>query len=599
MLQADYLVGLPRRMGAALAALFAREPGKHSEKISVLDAIRRDTESLPLDAGDDAIFSQAERAQRAAYRICETLTTTDAILSELFALCDRHRINHPAGDTPREQIARCVDRAWWIRGIRKEHARRFEHVAIRLGFTGLRQGVYLSNESAFRQKRRNAQNAKLLENITLQNELGHEYTLAELAALGTANKAIRRGELMTRIRGFEEIANDLRHIGLFATVTAPSKYHSVGGTNPKYEGATPREAQAYLVGVWALMRSACQRAGIRPYGFRIAEPHTDGCPHWHLLLFVPAEKLDALRKIITDYALAEDGDEKGAAENRVKLVNIEAGKGTAAGYIAKYVAKNIDGEHVGDHKTRDGWTVAPDLCGDEMLTPSQRVTYWSQLHGIRQFQQIGGAPIGIWRELRRIKAETVTYAPKEVKAAWLAVQKIESADAGVKKLADFADYIRSQGGIFAGRNTAVRIAKKETIVEGRYATKTTLAPCGVYAAALPDRVYESVRYRWMKKEGGGVAVAVPWTGVNNCISDGSGAPWTKPENAGKNFLPAHESPVVGGEMFKEPSREEKNRELYLKHRKDAAEKFRKQHLAKLRQQQEENLLKKAGQCLND
>jgi ribosomal protein S9 len=593
MMQADYLVGLPRRMGAALSALFNREPGRHGDKLRVVSEIQRDAESLPLDAGDDQIFAQAERAQRAAYRICEVLTTTDAILSEMFALCDRHRINHPAGDTPREQIARCVDRAWWIRGIRKEHARRFEHVAIRLGFTGLKQGVYLSHESAFRQQRRNAQNAKLLTTITLQNELGHEYTLAELAALGTANKAIRRGELMTRIRGFEEIAKDLGHIGLFATVTCPSKFHSVGGTNKKYNGATPREAQAYLVHVWALMRSACQRAGIRPYGFRIAEPHTDGCPHWHLLLFVPYQQMVELRKIVTKYAFMEDGDEDGAEENRIKLVSIEAGRGTAAGYIAKYVAKNIDGHGVGEQKTRDNLVIEPDLCGDEMLTPSQRVTYWSQLHGIRQFQQIGGAPIGVWRELRRIKAETVTYAPDEIKSAWLAVQKIESNDAAIKKQADFAAYIRSQGGILQGRSTAIRLAKMEAIVEGRYATKSVLKPCGVYAVRRPESVYESVRYRWTKKEGGGVVVAVPWTGVNNCISDGSAAPWTSPENDKKNFYPADVSPVIGQEMFKEPSREEKNRELFLKHRKDAAEKFRKQHLAKLRQKQEENALSEA------
>ena len=513
----NYVNVLPRRMGAAISALFARDGyARHARKLAVVHELQHEGDNLPLTADDAALFRAAEQAQRACYADVSRLVTVDSIMASIAQRCEAANVPFPAGELPQEIIARAVDRNWWIRMLRKEHARRFEHVAIRLGFTGLRAGVYLSHESASRQARRNAQNQKLLESTTLVNENGQEYTLAELAALGMADKAKRRGELMTRIRGFEEIAFDMGHVGMFATITAPSKFHSVGGENANYQDFTPREAQSYLVGVWARIRASLHRRRIRVYGFRIAEPHSDGCPHWHLLLFVQAENLVDLETVITAHALAEDGEEKGAKENRCKLIRIEAGKGTAAGYIAKYIAKNIDGEGVGDHKTRDGYTIVPDLFGSETFTPSQRVTYWSQLHGIRQFQQIGGAPIGVWREIRRIKAEAVAKAPAEIKAAWHAVQSIKSTDAAVAKRADFAAYVRAQGGVFVGRNTAVRIAKSAVLVEGRYLTREELKPCGVYAVRKPEAVYESTRYTWTVKQGGGVAVAVPWTRVNNC-----------------------------------------------------------------------------------
>lgn len=540
--------GIPTRMAKAMYLVFQRDGQQaHQAKVDLIDRLLLDEDRIPLAdengqiAGEREIWVAAEHATRAVSEFCYQLQTVDAILAAVAELCARRGIAPPTGDTDEERMARAVDKAWWRRHLRVEWKRRFEHTSIQLGLTYVRTDPYVSRETAIMQDAQNRANQALLEERIATNEHGQSFTVAELAAKGMANKANRRGELMTRIRGFEECADQLRHVGLFWTQTCPSKFHSVGGTNPKYNGATPRDAQAYMVQVWAKQRAALHREGVRPYGFRIAEPHSDGCPHWHLLLFVERDQADRMEEIMRQYALEEDGDEAGAQANRVKLVRIEAGKGTAAGYIAKYVSKNIDGHGVGDHKTFENGTtyvLQPDLLGNLELTPSARVTYWSQVWGIRQFQQIGGAPIGVWRELRRIKEETVRTAPEEIKAAWRAVQKIEADDPSCTKQADFAAYLWAQGGPAVRRKElAVRLAARPVTIKGRYVTYEDEKPVGVYATDYPNEVWEGVHYRWTI-EGFDRTAAVdlpPRTGVNNCTDwaqrPAGGPAWTRPENA--------------------------------------------------------------------
>jgi hypothetical protein len=515
--------GIPSRMAKVVGRMFAGD----ERKASVIEQIVCDDQRVPLaldgkTVGVGALHHAAEGAARECYAICQRVQTADAIQIAVGMVCRRRGVPIPEGRTLHEVIARAVDKAWWRRQLRKEWMRRFEHTAIQLGLTYLRTDPYVSRETALMQERQNRENQKMLEARTAINEHGDRYTVAELAATGMGNKTLRRGELMLRIRGFEEVAEQLRDVGMFWTITCPSKFHAVGGTNDKYKGATPRDAQAYLVKVWAKMRAALKREQIQPYGFRIAEPHTDGCPHWHMLLFVAPAKAERMNQIIRAYALAEDGDEDGAQKNRAKLVQIEAGKGTAAGYIAKYVSKNIDGAGVGDHKTFENgstYVIAPDVFGDVEITASQRVTYWAQVWGIRQFQQIGGAPIGVWRELRRIEAATVANAPKEIRDAHQACQKIASDDPAIAKQASFAGYLWAQGGPTVGRGAAIKIAAREVTITGRYATYEAAKPVGVYLAAQAHAVYESVRYQWTISgpgEGGGVAFDLPRTGVNNC-----------------------------------------------------------------------------------
>jgi hypothetical protein len=109
--------------------------------------------------------------------------------------------------------------------------------------------------------------------------------------------------------------------------------------NKKYDGTKPNEAQAHLTATWARIRAALARRSVGIYGFRIAEPNHDGTPHWHCLVFHRPGDAEMLRSTISKYALAVDGDEPGARKHRVDFKPMDAAKGTAAGYIAKYVAK--------------------------------------------------------------------------------------------------------------------------------------------------------------------------------------------------------------------------------------------------------------------
>lgn len=537
-------MGIPSRMANAVHRLFG---GLNCRRGEVIDAILADDQRLPLAdsngmmTGPGAISVAALQAARECYEVCSSLHDEHAIKARIDVICSRRGVKSPVAATKGGYIARAADHAWWRRALRKELMRRFEHTSIQLGLTYVRADPYVSRETCLAQAAQNEANKKALAAVTATNENGDVYSLAELAELGMGNKTLRRGELMLRIRGFEEVADKMRHVGMFWTITCPSKYHSVGGTNAKYAefgSPTPRAAQAYLVKVWSAIRSALHRRGIQPYGFRIAEPHTDGCPHWHMLLFVAPEHQAAMEAVIHAYAMREDGDEQGAIKNRVKLVRIEAGKGTAAGYIIKYVCKSIDGAGVGDHKAfEDGRTyvIVPDMFDKKEFTASQRVTYWAQVHGIRQFQQIGGVPVGVWREFRRLSEESVRNAPEPIREAYQAAQKVESDNPAIAQRADFARFIRAMGGPTVGRQAAIQLAKRVEDVEGRYEQVEAHRPVGVYLAAQPHAVYESTRYRWTIDRAG-VALAVPRTGVNKYTQATQAPVAVAPEN--KKFTPS-------------------------------------------------------------
>lgn len=354
-------------------------------------------------------------------------------------------------------IKRAQDAAWWRRRLRVHVARVVEAGAVGLGLVHARRGGYVSSEGLGRRQAQLRRNAEALKRTLYRNEAGQVYSLHELAALGNSNPVVRGGELMTRIRGAEEYADARAHVGLFLTLTLPSRFHPVklgsGGRphpNKKYQGATPRDGQLWLRDKWAKTRAALAREGVRMYGLRVAEPHHDATPHWHALIWAEDEAAAlAIEEKVKDYWLSDDGDEPGAEEHRVKVKRMI--KGGAAGYVAKYIAKSVGNVALAEHMdVVNGQQIQLDLGPTDPANVKEtepghkRVDAWAATWGIRQFQTIGMPSVTVWRELRRVTPDQLELFSQEGDRA--AVRAFQACHRRGEIRADWRLFMEAMGG---------------------------------------------------------------------------------------------------------------------------------------------------------
>ncbi len=418
-------------------------------------------------------------------------------------------------------VMRMFNEVWWRGRLRRIASAWREHLHIAVGSVSKRKHVYASKNCVTDWREQKRRTREFLKGLDLEDEDGNRISLIEKYDGSVANPAIRRCELMTRIRGFENICNELGYVGEFYTLTAPSKYHATtkaGYRNRKWNGASPSDTQSYLTGLWARIRAKLHREEIRIFGIRVAEPHHDGTPHWHMLMFMLPEDVERVRLIIRDYAWEEDRHElrsDKAKKARFHAEAIDPEKGSATGYVAKYISKNIDGYAL------DGET--DDESGELLKETAPAVSAWAARWHIRQFQFIGGAPVTVYRELRRL-ADTETAHGLSIEFA--AVH--DAADAG-----DWAGYVNAQGGPFVRRDDLQVRTLYEPRAEFNQYGEETVCIRGVYDSSLGSGTPILTRLtQWKIVPKRAVDLAVDVKGapapsrssVNNCTGSESDPP---------------------------------------------------------------------------
>ena len=422
-------------------------------------------------------------------------------------------------DQPKAEsgILRMIAPEWWRLRLKRARDVQREHFAIAVGQVQKAASAYVSRSTLGEWIEQKKRNAEFFRKFDLINDQGDRVSLADMVHGSVANPAIRRCELMVRMRGFEDIANEEGLAGEFYTITAPSRFHAVhskGGFVSQWNGSNPQDTQRYLCGVWAKARAAISRAGIHVFGFRVVEPHHDGTPHWHMLLFMRPQDVDVVRDILCYHARITDSEElqtPHALKARFHVEPIDPEKGSATGYIAKYISKNIDGFSL------DGET--DDETGESLRDMAKAVSAWASRWRIRQFQQIGGAPVTVWRELRRLPGEEQILPTEDMDNVRFA------ADVG-----DWRAYTECQGGAFVARkDLTVRLAYEITKQGNEYAEDVQRVQ-GIYSPHVPDSEICTRLVKWQKvaKLAEAAAEAAfdldlnhPWSSVNNCTEGGT------------------------------------------------------------------------------
>ncbi|MGV3749289.1 replication endonuclease [Citrobacter freundii] len=408
-------------------------------------------EDVELLAQDIAIYMRSVLSEvhetvetQSDRRYAEYLYTEAAQLARLFFLTPPNWEKYCQGklfiDEATTGISKMLDDRYWHRNLKKYGTRWREHLHIAFGDVKRGAAPYCSKHHVEEWDTRRKRSRAIMARLELEDqETKERISLIEQIDKSISNPALRRVELMTRIGGFEKVATESGYAGQFFTMTAPSKYHAYtvfGHRNGKWNGASPRTTQRYLNRVWQQIRAELARRDIQVFGLRVAESHHDGTPHWHGLLFSLPEHSAELLEVMKDYATREDEDElqgKHGIRPRFEMKPIDHEIGSATGYVVKYISKNIDGYAL------DGET--DDENGRPLKETSKHATAWASCWGIRQFQFLGGAPVSVWRELRRFRNQE-----KADQINPLFAELHRAADAG-----DWQQYTQLQGGALVAR----------------------------------------------------------------------------------------------------------------------------------------------------
>ncbi|WP_088555359.1 replication endonuclease [Escherichia coli] len=423
---------------------------------------------------------------------------------------------------------------WWNSQLRHLRDIWREELLRAAGLVSRKTSVYISHEALLDWREKRQRTRDFLKAWDIENEEGERFSLEDIYWAGLSNPRNRRNEMMTCARGMEQVAEARGDVAFFVTVTAPSRFHSVnddGSLNPKYCGATVRDASDYLVyRFFAAVRRAIDKAGLGWYGVRTVEPHHDGTPHWHMLVFTSQENEARITEIMRNAAIREDRAELGDdISPRFKCEKIDPAKGTPTSYIATYIGKNLDASAFMGNDPKTGKPYVDKESGKTMAETVENAIGWAALHRIHQFQFFGIPPRQVWRELRRLAGQMARNPAAPQRLDHDDIDAIlAAADVGC-----FATYITRQGGVLVPRNTYLVRTAYETAEEANDYGEFPQRIYGVRTPSLGERyiicthpdTWKLVRRKPENEdrtdEGFDVecGFAAPWTRGNNCPHD--------------------------------------------------------------------------------
>ncbi|MHB1676814.1 MAG: replication endonuclease [Sulfuriferula sp.] len=312
-----------------------------------------------------------------AYGIIRELDVDPNIINEWFI---KNRLGEFADPFFREKNPIAANELNLRRQLRKAFRQANETAALCLRKVGARGENYVSDLTLFHRKHQLAAQSVWIAQTYCKSD---SKTIPLLQCIRSPYE--RFCEMYALVNGLDKYYTSKGYTAVMVTFTMPARFHpnpSIG-TN-RWDGSSPRAAHSAFTENWALLRTALHDAGIDIHGLKVAEVHVDGCPHYHVLFFVAPGKYDRFVKIVNEYFAH--------SPSAVDFELIDRSKGSAAGYILKYIMKNVSGTSAGDALEQDS---------------IDRADAFRSTWNIRAFQFFGvlHGRVTLWRELRRLETQ--------------------------------------------------------------------------------------------------------------------------------------------------------------------------------------------------
>ncbi|QKJ27578.1 replication endonuclease [Aliarcobacter cibarius] len=199
-------------------------------------------------------------------------------------------------------------------------------------------GLTLSDYNEVQEKLKK-QNSFLEYNYIHDKISNTKIPLKDLVISANHNPDRYHALIQNRINTLSNEAKEKDLFPIFMTLTLPSEFHKMKMDkktnalikNQKYNHVTPKEAVKYLTKMFSKLRhdrSLKELTKDERMYFRVNEPHKDGTPHTHILLFVPKSSVD---RVVTAFKRLFDE----------KANDIQTDIKNATSYVMKYINKTL------------------------------------------------------------------------------------------------------------------------------------------------------------------------------------------------------------------------------------------------------------------
>ena len=194
-------------------------------------------------------------------------------------------------------------------------------------------GLTQNDLAVVREKLRKQNNFLEYSYIT-NDQTGQSFSLKECIISSNHNPDRYHAEIQNRINTLDREATNAGLTPVFLTMTLPSEFHEMKQRNgklipnPLYNGTTPKEAVKILTKQWAKLRqdrSLKELSKRQRMYYRVNEPHKDGTPHTHILLFIPKDRIDkvesAFKRLYNQVGNKFEKNIKSASSYIMKYIN--------------------------------------------------------------------------------------------------------------------------------------------------------------------------------------------------------------------------------------------------------------------------------------